>query len=315
MSPINTSLAFVFPGQGSQSVGMLGDLSASYPEIKQTFEEASDALGWDLWALSQEGPVDTLNMTRNTQPAVLTASVALWRALQSQVSIAPASMAGHSLGEYSALVCANSLDFVDAVKLVEQRANFMQAAVPEGEGAMAAILGLEVDVLIKICDEASQSEVVSAVNFNAPGQVVIAGNTAAVNRAIDEAKNQGAKRALPLPVSVPSHCALMGPAADRLTGSLNELSFASPDVTVLHNTDVLAHTNSNQIKEALIKQLYTPVRWTETALKLFEGGASTLVECGPGKVLSGLNKRINRDLTLLSMGDEGAFNKTLEALS
>jgi [acyl-carrier-protein] S-malonyltransferase len=304
MTSKNTQLAFVFPGQGSQAVGMLGDLSATYPVIKQTFEEASDALAMDLWQLSQEGPSETLNMTRNTQPVVLTAGVALWRTIQGQLPLSPAYMAGHSLGEYTALVCAGSLDFIEAVKLVEQRANFMQKAVPEGEGAMAAILGLEVGVLIEICASVAQGEVVSAVNINAPGQVVIAGNTSAVNRAIAAAKTQGAKRAMPLPVSVPSHCDLMRTAAESLNQVMDGISFNAPEATVLHNTDVCPHADADGIKQALVKQLYTPVRWTEIVEKLAESGSSIIVECGPGKVLSGLNKRINKELTLLSTGDE-----------
>jgi len=308
-------IAIVFPGQGSQSVGMLGDLSATYSQIQETFEEASQALGRDLWALAQNGPAEELNQTKNTQPLILTASVAMWRVLQSKIDITPTFMVGHSLGEYTALVCAGSLDFVDAVKLVEQRAMFMQQAVPEGEGAMAAILGLEVTDLIDICNQAAKGEVVSAVNFNAPGQVVIAGNTAAVNRAIDLAKEQGAKRALPLPVSVPSHCALMVPAAENLLTVMEGVTFSSPKISVLHNTDVAQHSDTSDIKQALMKQLHTPVRWVETVEALASAGVETLIECGPGKVLSGLNKRIDKSLKLYSLGDERSFNKTIEALS
>ena len=308
-------IAIVFPGQGSQSVGMLGDLSTTYSQIQETFEEASQALGRDLWALAQNGPAEELNQTQNTQPLILTASVAMWRVLQSKVDVIPTFMAGHSLGEYTALVCAGSLDFVDAVKLVEQRAMFMQQAVPEGEGAMAAILGLEVSRLIEICEQAANGEVVSAVNFNAPGQVVIAGNTEAVNRAIDLAKEQGAKRALPLPVSVPSHCALMRPAAENLLTVMAGVEFSSPQVSVLHNTDVAQHSDSSDIKQALMKQLHTPVRWVETVETLANSGVDTLIECGPGKVLTGLNKRIDKSLELYSLGDERSFNKTIEALA
>ncbi len=308
-------IAIVFPGQGSQAVGMLGDLSVSYSEIKETFDEASAALGRDLWALAQNGPAEELNKTQNTQPLVLTASVAMWRVLQNELNVNVDFMAGHSLGEYTALVCAGSLNFVDAVKLVEQRANFMQQAVPAGEGAMAAILGLDVDTLIDICAQAADGEVVSAVNFNAPGQVVIAGNTAAVNRAIDLAKEQGAKRALPLPVSVPSHCELMMPAAENLSNTLAGIDFLTPAVEVIHNTDVATHADADGIKDALGKQLYTPVRWVETVESLVESGVTTLIECGPGKVLTGLNKRIDKSLELYSLGDERSFNKTKEALS
>jgi len=308
-------IAIVFPGQGSQAVGMLGDLSESYSQIKQTFDEASEALGRDLWALAQDGPSEELNKTQNTQPLVLTASIAMWRVLQSQVDVKPDFLAGHSLGEYTALVCAGSLSFVDAVKLVEQRASFMQQAVPEGEGAIAAILGLSVDDLIAICAEAAQGEVVSAVNFNAPGQVVISGNVAAVGRAIELAKEKGAKRAMQLPMSVPAHCSLMSPAADKLADVMSSVSFNSPNTPVIHNTDVAQHSDVTEIKEALVKQLYTPVRWIETVESLANLGVTTVIECGPGKVLSGLNKRIDKSLELYSLGDERALNKTIEALS
>lgn len=308
-------IAIVFPGQGSQSLGMLGDLAEIYPQIQATFQEASNTLGRDLWSLAQEGPTEEINQTKNTQPLILTASVAMWRVFQSILEISPESMAGHSLGEYTALVCAGSLDFIDAVKLVEQRAIFMQQAVPEGEGAMAAVLGLSVAELTSICDQASQGDIVSAVNFNAPGQVVIAGNTAAVNRAIELAKEQGAKRALPLPVSVPSHCALMMPAAEKLLETMADVSFSSPIIPVLHNTDVALHNDATEIKKALSKQLHTPVRWVETVEALVSSGVDTVIECGPGKVLSGLNKRIEKSLALYSLGDERSFNKTLEELS
>jgi [acyl-carrier-protein] S-malonyltransferase len=310
-----TKIAIVFPGQGSQSVGMLGELSNTYSQIQETFNEASEALGRDLWALAQNGPAEELNQTQNTQPLVLTASVAMWRVIQSQLELQPGFMAGHSLGEYSALVCAESLSFVDAVKLVEQRASFMQQAVPKGEGAMAAILGLDVDSLQAICSQAAEGEVVSAVNFNAPGQVVIAGNVAAVNRAIDLAKEQGAKRALPLPVSVPSHCALMLPAAENLMNVMSGIHFEVPKTSIIHNTDVAEHNDATEIKQALGKQLHTPVRWVETVESFANADVTTLIECGPGKVLSGLNKRINKTLALHSVGDENSLNKTIEALS
>ncbi len=308
-------IAIVFPGQGSQSLGMLGDLAEIYPQIQATFQEASNTLGRDLWSLAQKGPTEEINQTKNTQPLILTTSVAMWRVFQSTLEISPEYMAGHSLGEYTALVCAGSLDFIDAVKLVEQRAIFMQQAVPEGEGAMAAVLGLSVAELTSICDHASQGDIVSAVNFNAPGQVVIAGNTAAVNRAIELAKEQGAKRALPLPVSVPSHCALMMPAAEKLLETMADVSFSSPIIPVLHNTDVALHNDATEIKKSLSKQLHTPVRWVETVEALVSSGVDTVIECGPGKVLSGLNKRIEKSLPLYSLGDERSFNKTLEELS
>ncbi|OUR82787.1 [acyl-carrier-protein] S-malonyltransferase [Cycloclasticus sp. 46_120_T64] len=294
---------------------MLGDLSTNFKQIKQTFDEASEALGRDLWALAQDGPIEELNLTQNTQPLVLTASIAMWRVWQTELGISPAFVAGHSLGEYSALVAASSVGFTDAVKLVEQRATFMQQAVPQGVGSMAAILGLDVAALIDICQQAAGDEVVSAVNFNAPGQVVIAGNTTAVNRAIDLAKEQGAKRALPLAVSVPSHCALMLPAAEKLTTAMSTIDFASPEIAVIHNTDVAQHADSSAIKQALAKQLHTPVRWTETVESLASNGVTKIVECGPAKVLTGLNKRINKTLELHSLGDERSFNKTLEAFS
>ncbi|ORU93761.1 MAG: malonyl CoA-acyl carrier protein transacylase [Cycloclasticus sp. symbiont of Bathymodiolus heckerae] len=308
-------IAIVFPGQGSQAVGMLKDLSDSYAQIKETFDEASAVLGRDLWALAQDGPAEELNKTQNTQPLVLTASIAVWRVLQSKLDISPAYFAGHSLGEYTALVCAGSLSFVDAVKLVEQRAKFMQQAVPEGEGAIAAVLGLSVDDLIAICDEAAQGEVVSAVNFNAPGQVVISGNVAAVGRAIELAKEKGAKRAMQLPMSVPAHCSLMSPAADKLAAVMSGVDFNSPSIPVIHNTDVAQHAEIAEIKEALIQQLHTPVRWIETVEALAGLGVDTIIECGPGKVLAGLNKRIDKSLELYSSGDERSLNKTIEALS
>lgn len=315
MTILNSNIAFVFPGQGSQAVGMLADLAESYPQIKQTFDEGSDALGRDLWMLAANGPVEELNKTQNTQPLVLTAGVAMWRVLQQKSPLAPAFMAGHSLGEYTALVCSGSLGFIDAVKLVEQRARFMQQAVPEGVGSMAAILGLELSQLTDICNNVAEGEVVSPVNINAPGQIVIAGHMTAVNRAIDAAKEAGAKRALPLPVSVPSHCALMNPAAEKLAQVMLEIEMLPPQITVLHNTDVESHSSASGIKGALAKQLYTPVRWTETVQSFTESGITTIIECGPSKVLSGLNKRIDKSLSILSTGDVRSFDKTLEALS
>ena len=311
----NSTVAFVFPGQGSQAVGMLGDLAIDYPQIKDTFNEASEALNRDLWALSQDGPIADLNMTENTQPLVLTAGVAMWRVIQSKLGLLPAFMAGHSLGEYTALVCSGALDFVDAVQLVEKRAQYMQQAVPKGVGSMAAILGVELEELIKICDLAAEGEVVSPVNLNAPGQIVIAGNVAAVERAMVASKEAGAKRTLPLPVSVPSHCSLMNPAAEKLTDTLATIEISTPATTVLHNTDVESHQLMADIKLALAKQLYTPVRWTETIESFAHQGVNTVVECGPGKVLSGLTKRINKELVGYSTGDIRSFDKTMEALS
>jgi len=310
----NSKIAFVFPGQGSQAVGMLGDLAVDYPQIKDTFNEASEALGRDLWALSQDGPIADLNLTENTQPLVLTAGVAMWRVLQHKLGVQPGFMAGHSLGEYTALVCSGALDFVDAVKLVEKRAQYMQQAVPKGIGSMAAILGVELEELIKICDLAAEGEVVSPVNLNAPGQIVIAGNIAAVERAMVASKDAGAKRALPLPVSVPSHCSLMNPAAEKLTDTLATIEVSAPSVPVVHNTDVESHQIVADIKLALAKQLYTPVRWIETIESFAANGVDTIIECGPGKVLSGLTKRINKELIGYSTGDVRSFDKTMESL-
>ncbi len=290
------SLAFVFPGQGSQSVGMLSSY-ADDSVIQNTFEEASEALGYDLWALCQNGPAEELNQTDKTQPALLTASVALWRLWQEKSSRRPEMMAGHSLGEYSALVAAEVLSLKDAVVLVEARGQFMQQAVPAGTGKMAAIIGLEDAAIIAACEEAAQDQVVSAVNFNSPGQVVIAGNVEAVERAMDLCKEKGAKRALPLPVSVPSHCALMKPAADQLAQKLAAIEFAEPQIPVINNVDVKAESSGEDIKQALIRQLYSPVRWTETVQAMQQQGVNTLVECGAGNVLSGLAKRISRDIT------------------
>ncbi len=296
------SLAFIFPGQGSQSVGMLAAF-ADNSTVRATFEEASEALGYDLWSLTQDGPAEELNKTEKTQPALLTASVALWRLWQEQNGQQPEMLAGHSLGEYSALVCAGVLDLADAVKLVEARGQFMQQAVPAGTGRMAAIIGLDDSAIVEACKESEQGEVVSAVNFNSPGQVVIAGNAEAVERAMTLCKEKGAKRALPLPVSVPSHCALMKPAADKLAEKLHSIQFNAPQIPVVNNVDVEAETSSEAIKDALIRQLYNPVRWTETITLLKNKGIETFVECGSGNVLSGLNKRISRDLTSHAVKD------------
>ncbi len=296
------SLAFIFPGQGSQSVGMLAAFADS-STVRATFEEASGALGYDLWSLTQEGPAEELNKTEKTQPALLTASVALWRFWQEQGGQQPEMLAGHSLGEYSALVCAGVLKLADAVKLVEARGQFMQQAVPAGTGKMAAIIGLDDSAIVEACKESEQGEVVSAVNFNSPGQVVIAGNADAVERAMTLCKEKGAKRALPLPVSVPSHCALMKPAADQLAEKLQSIQFNAPQIPVVNNVDVQAETAAEAIKDALIRQLYNPVRWTETINSLKNQGIETFVECGSGNVLSGLNKRISRDLTSHAVKD------------
>ncbi|MEK6550663.1 MAG: ACP S-malonyltransferase [Pseudomonadota bacterium] len=286
------TLAFVFPGQGSQSVGMLNTLAAEQPLVKETFAEASAALGYDLWSIVEQGPADKLNQTVVTQPAMLAAGVAVYRVWEKLGGARPAAMAGHSLGEYTALVCAGSMAFADAVKLVADRGRFMQEAVPAGEGAMAAILGLDDPVVIDLCREAAGGEVLAAVNFNSPGQVVIAGSASAIGRAVVLAKEKGAKRALPLPVSVPSHCALMHPAAERLRQRLKEIDIAAPAVPVIHNYHVRRETTADGIREALVRQVESPVRWVETVKKLEADGATRIIECGPGRVLAGLNKRI-----------------------
>lgn len=290
-----TLKACVFPGQGSQSVGMLGDVVAQYDIAKQTFEQASDTLGYDLWSLISEGPKESLNQTDKTQPALLASSVALWRVLE-QRGFTCDYMAGHSLGEYSALVCAGALNFEQALKLVESRGQYMQQAVPEGVGAMYAIIGLDDEAIKHACTTAAQGEVVAPVNYNSPGQVVIAGNAAAVERAGALCKEAGAKRALPLAVSVPSHCELMKPAAEQLQQALTSLSVETPRIPVINNVDVIAEVDSDKIKQALVKQLYSPVRWTESVQALAAKDVETLVEVGPGKVLTGLSKRIDKSL-------------------
>ena len=310
---MTSKLAIVFPGQGSQSVGMLSELYQQHDVVKQTFKEASDALGYDLWALVANGPEQDLNETHRTQPALLTASVAVWRLWQQQNGAAPAYLAGHSLGEYSALDCAGVLSLSDAVKLVEQRGNFMQQAVPAGVGAMSAIIGLDDAAIAKACAEAEQGEVVSPVNYNSPGQVVIAGHKAAVERAGELCKAAGAKRALPLPVSVPSHCALMKPAADKLAEVLAALSFNPAVIPVVNNVDVVIAADSNAVKDALIRQLYSPVRWTETIEWLAQQGVTEVLELGAGKVLSGLIKRIDKNLNAASVGDSATLQAALTA--
>ena len=308
--------AMVFPGQGSQTVGMLAELAGDYPIVQETFKQASEVLGYDLWQLVQEGPAEELNKTWQTQPALLTASVAVYRVWQQKYpELKPEVMAGHSLGEYSALVCAGVLDFQDAVKLVELRGKLMQQAVPEGTGAMYAIIGLDNDAIINACKQAEQGEVVSAVNFNSPGQVVIAGAKAAVERAAALCKEVGAKRVLPLAVSVPSHCALMKPAADQLSVSLESITLKAPVVAVLNNVDVKAETDATAIRNALVRQLYSPVRWTETVEKMAQNGVEVLVEVGPGKVLNGLAKRIVDSLQAVSVNDVKSLDAVNELLA
>ena len=308
--------AMVFPGQGSQTVGMLAELAGDYPIVQETFKQASEVLGYDLWQLVQEGPAEELNKTWQTQPALLTASVAVYRVWQQKYpALKPEVMAGHSLGEYSALVCAGVLDFQDAVKLVELRGKLMQQAVPEGIGAMYAIIGLDNDAIINACKQAEQGEVVSAVNFNSPGQVVIAGAKAAVERAAALCKEAGAKRALPLAVSVPSHCALMKPAADQLSVSLESITLKEAGVSVLNNVDVKNEIEADAIRNALVRQLYSPVRWTEIVEKMAQNGVEVLVEVGPGKVLNGLTKRIVDSLQAVSVNDVKSLDSVEEVLA
>ncbi|MGR5529759.1 ACP S-malonyltransferase [Vibrio alfacsensis] len=298
-----SKFAIVFPGQGSQAVGMLADLGEQYDVVKQTFAEASDALGYDLWALVQNGPAEDLNQTFRTQPALLASSVAIWRVWQELGLEHPTNLAGHSLGEYSALVCAGVIDFKEAIKLVELRGQLMQEAVPAGTGAMYVIIGLDDEAIAKACEEAAQGEVVSPVNFNSPGQVVIAGSKDAVERAGALCKEAGAKRALPLPVSVPSHCALMKPAAEKLAVALESIEFNAPQLPVINNVDVAAETDPAKIKDALVRQLHSPVRWTESVQLMSEQGVENLLEFGPGKVLTGLTKRIVKTLSAAAVND------------
>jgi len=306
-------IAFVFPGQGSQTIGMLSDYSENLL-VKQTFQQASDVLDYDLWEFCQNGTNEELAKTEKAQPALLTASVALWRLWQTKSKL-PKLVAGHSLGEYSALVCAGILDFEQAVKLVQQRGLFMQQAVPVGVGKMAAIIGLDDDKVKQVCEVSAQNEVVSPVNYNSPGQIVIAGNVNAVERAMTACKEHGAKRALPLTVSVPSHCLLMKPAADQLEQLLKTITLSESDISVVNNVDVSVETDQDKIKDALVRQLYYPVRWTECVNFIRKQGMNRLVECGPGKVLSGLNRRIDRSLTSYQTHQLVSLNQAVEALT
>ena len=309
------SLAFVFPGQGSQSLGMLAALAAAEPVIEQTFAEASAVLGYDLWRLCQQGPEAELGSTEKTQPAMLAAGVAVWRAWRRHEGPRPVAMAGHSLGEYTALVCSGAIDFAAAVDLVRFRGQVMQQAVPLGQGAMAAILGLEDDALAAACREAEQGEVVEPVNFNAPGQVVIAGHASAVARAIEAAKARGAKRAVLLPVSVPSHSRLMLGAAERLAERLASVDVRMPDVAAVYTVDVRTHASPDGIRQSLKEQLFKPVRWGDTVRAMLASGVTTLVECGPGKVLTSLNRRIERrpELAMLAVEDPQGLAAALSA--
>jgi len=288
--------AVVFPGQGSQAIGMLADLASDHPVVEQTFSQASEILGYDLWDLVQNGTVEDLSQTHITQPALLATSVALWRIAAAKETFKPALVAGHSLGEYSALVCAGVIKFEDAIALVELRGQLMQQAVPQGVGAMAAVIGLDNEAIIAACEKAAEDEVVSAVNFNSPGQVVIAGNKAAVARASELCVEAGARRVMPLPVSVPSHCSLMKPAADELQMALEKVTFNTPVIKLINNVDVAAPVDAESIKDALVRQLYMPVRWTEVIETMAQEEITALYEFGPGKVLTGLVKRIDKTI-------------------
>lgn len=312
---MNKKIAFVFPGQGSQSLGMLNELAGQFSVIQETFDEASDALSFDLWALVQQGPVELLNQTTNTQPAILAASVALWRIWQQKQGINPVVLAGHSLGEYSALVCASALDFATAIRLVALRGKFMQEAVPEGTGAMAAIIGLDNVLVDQICVEAAHEAILSPANFNAIGQIVIAGEQTAVERAIKLAEEAGAKLAKMIPVSVPSHCALMKPAAERLAETLVNIHLNPPKVPIINNVEVAIENDINRIKSALISQLYSPVRWVETVQTMIQQNIKLFVECGPGKVLAGLNKRIDATVPNITIGDLTGLEAALDSCS
>jgi len=309
------TLAFVFPGQGSQSVGMMNALAAEFPVVKQTFAEASQALGQDLWQLAEQGPEEKLNQTEITQPVMLAAGVATWRAWLAANGPPPQIMAGHSLGEYSALVAAGSLDFGEAMKLVADRARFMQQAVPAGQGGIAAILGMEDDAVRKLCEQAAQGEVLDAVNFNSPGQVVIAGTATAVARALEQSKAAGARRAIPLPMSVPAHSRLMHPAALQMAERLKTAEIRSPRIPVIHNAHLQTESDPQAIRNALVRQIESPVRWVDTIQKMAAGGVTRIVECGPGKVLTGLNKRIVKEIETLPVFDPATLREALAKLN
>jgi [acyl-carrier-protein] S-malonyltransferase len=313
MSKTDCGLAFVFPGQGSQSLGMMRELAAAHPEVGQTFAMASKVLGYDLWRLTDEGPVGQLNLTEHTQPAMLAAGVAAFRVWCKVSDKVPGWMAGHSLGEYSALVCAGAIDFEDAVGLVAERARLMQAAVEAGTGAMAAIIGLDDAKVVAVCAAIStDEEVVTPANFNSPGQIVIAGHAAAVSRAIEAVKKEGAKRAVLLPVSVPSHCPLMAGAALKFRETLAKIQVHEFIIPVVHNVDVASHSTPDSIRSVLERQLHSPVRWSDTIRFIFDQGVRRFIECGPGKVLSGLNKRIVADARVEAVFDLDSLNKALE---
>lgn len=309
---VDVTLAMVFPGQGSQSVGMLRELAAVHGQVGETFQQASDVLGYDLWKLVCDGPVEELNSTDKTQPAMLAAGVAVWRVWQAEQGVRPSLMAGHSLGEYTALVCSNSMAFEDAIRLVAERGRLMQAAVPAGTGGMAAILGLDDAAVEAVCVQAAENQVLSAVNYNSPGQVVIAGAAAAVERALILAKEAGAKRALPLPVSVPSHCALMQPAAEKLADQLADVEVNAPEIPVIHNVDAEVHAEPDAIRDCLRRQLFSPVQWVNTVAAMPPQGITRLIEAGPGKVLAGLCKRIDKSISAVAVFDPDTLAAALE---
>lgn len=306
--------AILFPGQGSQSVGMLAELAESRPEIASTFTEASETLGLDLWRLVSDGPAEELNRTELTQPAMLAGGIAIWRVWRACGGPIPTVMAGHSLGEYAALVAAEAMDFADAIRVVSRRGQLMQSAVPAGEGAMAAILGLEDELVEAICREAEEGQVVAPANYNSPGQLVIAGASNAVERAIRKCQDAGAKRAMVLPVSVPSHCALMIPAGEALAEVLASIDFGKPTVPVINNVDVRESANPDEIRDALVRQMSSPVRWTATVQTIAARGISQMAECGPGRVLSGLGRRIDRNTSWVALEKPGVIEETIEQL-
>jgi [acyl-carrier-protein] S-malonyltransferase len=311
---INQNLAFIFPGQGSQKIGMLAELAEQYPGILKTFAEASEVLGYDVWSLIQNGSQEDINQTERTQPILLTSSVAIWRIWQESNGGLPKLLAGHSLGEWSALVCGGVIDFADAVNLVRLRGSYMQQAVPVGQGAMAAVLGLDDTVIADCCKVAAQGEEVAPVNFNAPGQVVIAGTSLAVDRAIKECKEAGAKRALPLPVSAPFHTTLMTPAAEKLSEDIATVVFNPAQIPVVQNVNGAVATDPDTIRSLLIEQIYSPVRWVDCVEMLVKQGVQVAVECGPGKVLSGLNKRIEKNLRSFSIDSVDQLNEALATI-
>lgn len=311
---MSQALAFVFPGQGSQQVGMLSELAISHPVIEETFAEASVALGYDLWELVQSGPEEKLNSTAVTQPALLTASVALWRLWIQRGGANPAVMAGHSLGEYSALVCAGAMSLEAGVQLVKLRGELMQQAVPPGAGAMAAILGLDDASVKSACELAANGDVVAPVNYNCPGQVVIAGEKAAVERAMAACKAAGAKRAIALPVSVPSHCSLMKPVAEEMAQALSAISLVMPAIPVVQNVNAQIVESVESLRQNLVEQLYSPVLWTDSVVAMVDKGVQAVIECGPGKVLSGLNRKVDKSLEVASLADEVSFEKALSLI-